>query len=131
MTDDDEANAKARRLLPDPEVAKRYGRTLMTLNRWTRDKELGFPRPVKIRERNYRYEDELVDFDERQVLLSIEGRKRKLGQTPSRRGTVKARKRPANGDGRARKAGDKENLAKPADNSQPARLSEAGDGGRS
>ena len=47
MTDDDEANVKARRLLPDPEVAKRYGRTLMTLNRWTRDKELGFPHPSR------------------------------------------------------------------------------------
>jgi hypothetical protein len=37
----------------------------MTLWRWSRDRDLGFPQPIKIRKRLYRYQDELDDFDER------------------------------------------------------------------
>lgn len=68
----------SRLLVPDPAVAQRYGVSLMTLWRWTRDKELEFPQPVKIRERNYRNAVDLDAFDRRQVRLSLEARKRKL-----------------------------------------------------
>lgn len=35
-------------LVPDPQVAKEFNVTLMTLWRWTHDPRLGFPPPVKI-----------------------------------------------------------------------------------
>ena len=51
--------------LPEKEVCQRYGVKAMTLWRWSRDRDLGFPQPIKIRKRLYRYQDELDDFDER------------------------------------------------------------------
>jgi predicted DNA-binding transcriptional regulator AlpA len=48
MDDDD-------RLIPDPEVRKRYGGiSEMTLWRWDHDPALNFPKPVRIRNRKYR-----------------------------------------------------------------------------
>jgi hypothetical protein len=44
-------------LVPDPQVAREFNVTLMTLWRWDRDPklaELGWEPPVKIRKRNYR-----------------------------------------------------------------------------
>ena len=55
----------SKRLLPEKEVCQRYGVKPMTLWRWSRDPDLGFPQPIKIRKRLYRYQDELDDFDER------------------------------------------------------------------
>lgn len=52
--------------LTDRSVRKRYGNaTGMTLWRWRRDPDLGFPKPVKIRGRNYTAADELDEFDRR------------------------------------------------------------------
>jgi hypothetical protein len=51
------------RLIPDPQVLKRYGVTAMTLWRWDRDPSLGFPKPLYIRGRKYRDERELDAFD--------------------------------------------------------------------
>jgi predicted DNA-binding transcriptional regulator AlpA len=53
------------RLVPAPEVCRRYGISQMTLWRWMDDVRLGFPVPVKIRNRNYFREDELDAFDTR------------------------------------------------------------------
>ena len=52
-----------KRLLPDPQVCERYGVTGMTLYRWDRDPDLGFPKPIYIRGRKYRDERELDAFD--------------------------------------------------------------------
>ena len=56
----------AKKLLPEPRVCKRYGVCDMTLRRWDADPSLGFPRPLKIRNRKYRDAAELDEFDERQ-----------------------------------------------------------------
>jgi hypothetical protein len=53
-------------LIPDPQVAQRYGRSLRSLARWDEDKALGFPRPILIRGRKYRDLAALDAWDERQ-----------------------------------------------------------------
>ena len=52
-----------RKLIPDPVVWKRYGVTRMTGHRWDNDTKLNFPKPIRIRRRKYRDEDELNAFD--------------------------------------------------------------------
>jgi predicted DNA-binding transcriptional regulator AlpA len=52
-----------KRLIPDPDVLKRYGISAMTLWRWDQDASLGFPKPIRIRGRKYRDERELDAFD--------------------------------------------------------------------
>lgn len=49
--------------LPDSKVAERYGVSIMTLWRWTKDDRLGFPAPIKIAGRNYRSLAELEAFE--------------------------------------------------------------------
>lgn len=49
-------------LIPDPEVAKEFGISLMSLWRWDRDPDLGFPPRIKIRRRNYRSRRGLDQF---------------------------------------------------------------------
>ena len=52
-------------LVPDPQVAREFNVTLMTLWRWDRDPrlaELGWEPPVKIRRRNYRRRRPLEKF---------------------------------------------------------------------
>jgi hypothetical protein len=41
-------------LIPDPQIWAELGITPCTGDRWTKDKDLGFPPIVKIRNRNYR-----------------------------------------------------------------------------
>jgi predicted DNA-binding transcriptional regulator AlpA len=55
-----------RKLLPERQVAERYGVSTMTLWRWDHDPELRFPPAIRIRKRIYRDLDELDEFDERQ-----------------------------------------------------------------
>jgi len=57
-----------KKLLPDPRVCERYDVTPMTIWRWDRDPDLNFPKPIRIRNRKYRDERELDDFDERRKL---------------------------------------------------------------
>jgi predicted DNA-binding transcriptional regulator AlpA len=52
-----------KRLIPDPQVCERYSVTPMTLYRWDHDPDLGFPKPIRIRNRKYRDERELDEFD--------------------------------------------------------------------
>jgi hypothetical protein len=52
-------------LVPDPQVAREFNVSLMTLWRWDRDAklaELGWEPPVKIRTRNYRRRRSLEKF---------------------------------------------------------------------
>ena len=50
-------------LVPDPQVARELGnRTLMTIWRYSRDPDLGFPPVVKLRGRNYRWRSQLEVF---------------------------------------------------------------------
>src|SRR5262245_52413114 len=56
---------RGRRLLPERAVCERYGISRMSLWRWERDPALGFPKAIKIRNRNYRAESELDEFDAR------------------------------------------------------------------
>jgi hypothetical protein len=55
---------QSKRLVPDPQVCKRYQVSAMTIWRWDRDPNLGFPKPIYIRGRKYRDERELDLFDE-------------------------------------------------------------------
>jgi predicted DNA-binding transcriptional regulator AlpA len=60
----DIAHSPQRRLIPDPQVCRRYGVHPSTLRNWDLSPTLGFPKPVKIRGRNYRVEPELDEFDQ-------------------------------------------------------------------
>jgi predicted DNA-binding transcriptional regulator AlpA len=57
----------ADRLVPQPKVEQEFDRTAMTLYRWLRDSALQFPRPVKIRNRNYWLRSDLDAFKRRMV----------------------------------------------------------------
>lgn len=57
-------NQSTRRLVPDAEVARRYGVHPSTLVNWDKNEALGFPPPVQINNRKYRYSDKLDAFDE-------------------------------------------------------------------
>lgn len=46
-------------LIPDTDVRKRYKISAMTLWRWDHNPASGFPRPIYINRRKYRYENEL------------------------------------------------------------------------
>jgi len=52
-------------LIPDPAVAQRYQVHLRTLDRWDKNPDLGFPPPIRIRNRKYREADKLDDWDRR------------------------------------------------------------------
>jgi hypothetical protein len=54
-------------LLPDPQVAQRYQVTLRTVARWDEDAELGFPKPVWIRNRKYRRIKELQSWERKRA----------------------------------------------------------------
>ena len=51
------------RYLPDPQVAKRYGVSSMTLWRWDRDPRVNFPKPIRIHRRKYRDVAELIAWE--------------------------------------------------------------------
>jgi hypothetical protein len=52
-------------LVPDPTVQKEFDVCAMTLWRWDNDPTLGFPPPIKIRNRKYRSRRKLEKFKER------------------------------------------------------------------
>lgn len=53
--------------LPSRSVASRYNVTIRTVDRWSRDPELGFPKATQINGRNYFDVRELDDFDRRRA----------------------------------------------------------------
>jgi predicted DNA-binding transcriptional regulator AlpA len=54
-------------LVPDPQVCREFGITLMTLWRWDHDEELKFPPAIQIRKKNYRSRRELEQFKQRLI----------------------------------------------------------------
>jgi predicted DNA-binding transcriptional regulator AlpA len=53
-----------KRFIPDPEVRKRYGGiSEMTLWRWERDPKLRFPAAIRIHNRKYRDESQLIEWE--------------------------------------------------------------------
>jgi predicted DNA-binding transcriptional regulator AlpA len=57
----------SKRLLPDAKVRDRYGVSGMTIWRWDRDPDLGFPAPIRINGRKYRDEAELIAWERSQA----------------------------------------------------------------
>ena len=60
--------------VPDPMVCREFGITPMTLWRWDRDSELGFPPAAQIRGRNFRSRRQIEDFKHRMMRRAIEAR---------------------------------------------------------
>jgi hypothetical protein len=63
--DDDEPAPPKRKadLIPDKEVARRYGVSVRTVERWSANPGLGFPAAIYIRHRRYRSVDALDAWD--------------------------------------------------------------------
>jgi hypothetical protein len=75
----EESGVEPIELVPDPKVADEFGTTLMGLWRWDHDPklaELGWPPPVKIRNRNHRVRRLLEQFKQALIRQSIEERRR-------------------------------------------------------
>jgi predicted DNA-binding transcriptional regulator AlpA len=51
------------RLIPDPQMRKRYGVSEMTVWRWDRQPDLGFPPPIRINGRKYRRFSKLLAWE--------------------------------------------------------------------
>ena len=62
-------------LVPDPQVAREFGVTLMSLWRWSQDPHLNFPTAIKIRNRNFRSRRALEAFKARMMRKAIADRK--------------------------------------------------------
>jgi len=58
-------------LVPDPIVWREFGISPMTGYRWTHDKELDFPPPMKIMNRNFRSRRLLEEFKSRLLRKAI------------------------------------------------------------
>ena len=65
------AKTESDEFVPDPVVWREFGVTSMTLWRWTRDKELGFPPPIRIRNRLFRSRRQLEEFKQRMLRKAI------------------------------------------------------------
>jgi hypothetical protein len=61
-------------LVPDPQVWAEFNICPMTGWRWTRDPELDFPQPIKIRNRCYRSRRQIEAFKERMLRKAIAAR---------------------------------------------------------
>jgi len=57
-------------LLPDVQVAARYGVSPRTIARWDEQPALNFPKPLRINHRKYRHIVELEDWERRQRAAS-------------------------------------------------------------
>jgi hypothetical protein len=62
-------------LVPDPAVAREFNISLMTLLRWSQDRELDFPPKIQIRKRNFRSRRQLTAFKARVLRDAITHRK--------------------------------------------------------
>jgi predicted DNA-binding transcriptional regulator AlpA len=68
-------------LIPDPEVARQLGVTLMTIWRWDHDPSMGFPKPIRLRTRKYRRASDLIAW--RDSLVREAAANRKAGKKAS------------------------------------------------
>jgi hypothetical protein len=67
-------------LVPDPSVAAEFEVSLMTLWRWSKDSELGFPPAIQIRGRNYRLRGALDEFKANLVRTAVRRRECVAGE---------------------------------------------------
>jgi hypothetical protein len=67
-------------LVPDPQVWREFGITPMTGWRWTHDKALNFPQPIKIRNRCFRSRPEIEEFKERMMCEGVRRRASGAGE---------------------------------------------------
>jgi hypothetical protein len=58
-------------LVPDPDVAREFNISLMTLSRWALDPDLGFPDKIQVRKRNFRSREQLNEFKQRLLRTAI------------------------------------------------------------
>lgn len=63
-------------LIPDPEIARQLGVTLMTIWRWDHSPEMGFPKRIKINTRNYRSASDLAAWRDKLVRQSVRDAKK-------------------------------------------------------
>jgi hypothetical protein len=61
-------------LVPDKQVRAEFGVTSMTMFRWDRDRDLGFPVKVQIRGRNFRSRRALEEFKTRMIGQAMKAR---------------------------------------------------------
>jgi hypothetical protein len=61
-------------LVPDPQIWREFGVTPMTGWRWTHDKALNFPQPIKIRNRCFRSRPQIEEFKERMMREGVRRR---------------------------------------------------------
>jgi hypothetical protein len=61
-------------LVPDPTVWREFGVSSMTGWRWTRDADLDFPPPIKIRNRCFRSRREIEQFKNRMMREGVQRR---------------------------------------------------------
>ena len=60
--------------VPDPQVCREFNISSMTLWRWDMDPQLGFPPPVRIRQRKFRSRSALEAFKRRLLANAIKKR---------------------------------------------------------
>ena len=72
------AAARPDELVPDPTVWREFGISSMTGWRWTRDPELNFPPPIKIRNRCFRSRRALEAFKERMLRETLAARAKEV-----------------------------------------------------
>ena len=58
--------------LTGPDVDRRYKRSSQTRWRWSKDPELGFPKPMKIKNRLLYRRSEIEAFERRMAAASLE-----------------------------------------------------------
>jgi hypothetical protein len=81
--DDDEPPKLKPGLLPDKQVAQRYGVSVRTVERWDREVGLNFPKPTYIRRRRYRNSAALDQWDK-------DNARRVANPSPQRRALAQA-----------------------------------------
>jgi hypothetical protein len=62
------------RLIADARVRERFGKSQRTIDRWSQDPELGFPRPIYIRGRKHRDADAIDQFEAKLIASAEVGR---------------------------------------------------------
>ena len=63
--------SSARVYLPSGKVATRYGRCGRTIDRWTKDPKLGFPKPIVIRGKRFWDETLLERFERECAIMKV------------------------------------------------------------
>jgi len=64
---------ETKRYLTGPEVDRRYGRSSQSRWRWSKDPELGFPKPLKIQGRCFYRLSDLEEFERRMAANMLGG----------------------------------------------------------